>query len=143
MARVLSVPAFLLILGCCGCRPAEVPRTDVLAPPPPRPALTNPAENEVPKIRQAVRDFMKEAAPGATVEGVWVLQLHPTYCFAGADARMGGRRRTVDLLVRRYGKENGSEYWLAESLDGSLAETLGGRSSLHKELDSLRRDLGR
>jgi hypothetical protein len=122
MSKMLAVLLVLLILGCCGCRPAG-PRA---AGPPvnPPPALTAPPENELPRIREAVRELVKETYPNSAVEGVWTLMFIDNYCIAGADTKMGAQRWTVDMLVRLYVRENGSRYWRAEALEGGCAAFL-------------------
>jgi hypothetical protein len=128
--RALLTPLAALVLGCCGCQPRIAPTAASLALAAPAvrapqvAAVPAPSDDETTKIRQAVRDFMKETRPGSQVEGVWLLMFRNNYCIAGADTTLGSQRRTIDLLVRLYARDNGSVYWRAESLDGSAAALL-------------------
>lgn len=80
----------------------------------------NDREDELNKIRQAAKDYVKNALPDTKPDGVFLLPLHPESLFiAGVDTQLSdGKRRTIDLLVRRYVRKIGNTYWRAESLDG-------------------------
>lgn len=89
---------------------------------------------ELPKVRQAVRDLIKEKHPNSRVEGVSTLPLGRSGLYlAGADTLLSGdreSRRIVDTLVRLYVRRNGSTYWRAESLGPEQASSLLIGSSL-------------
>ncbi len=132
---VTLAPVLLAALAVGGChRAARAPQLESLPPPVAQPAITQPDDGALAdkdplrKARQAVRDFVKETSPGSRVEGVWALPFTRNYCLAGADTTTGSQRRTVDLIVRLYVRENGSQYWRAESLDRGLV-SLWSRSS--------------
>jgi hypothetical protein len=119
----------VLALTCTGCRKESgapsLPPQEALSP-----------KDELPRIRKAVRDFMREVAPESRVEGVWTL-FAGSYALAGADVTTGRQRRTIDLLVRLYAREDGSEYWRAESLDGSFAALLSRPGSERQALPNV------
>lgn len=77
-------------------------------------------EEELNKIRQAAKDYVKNRIPDAKADGVFLLPLYPESLFiAGVDTQLSdGKRKTIDLLVRRYVRKGTSSYWRAESLDG-------------------------
>ncbi|GAB4463319.1 MAG: hypothetical protein OHK0029_31780 [Armatimonadaceae bacterium] len=87
---------------------------------------------EAEKIRRAALDFVRENFPGSKTDGVFLLPLRPANFFiAGVDTRLAdGDRRTIDLIVRRYSKRVGGDYWRAEALDGGQAHLLQQMSPL-------------
>lgn len=130
VAAALALFAALPVAGChrdAGQHAVDAPPHHENVPPPPIATveaapddLTAADKDPQRKIGQAVRDFVKETYPGSRVEGVWALSFTRNYCLAGADMTTGSQRRTVDLLVRLYVRQNGSKYWRAESLDREL-----------------------
>lgn len=90
-------------------------------------------DEELNKIRQSARDFVKATYPDAKFDGVFLLTLRASNLYlAGVDTQFGdGKRKTVDLLVRRYVKKLGGYYWRAESLDGGQAASI--RAALEKQ----------
>ena len=126
-AAAAALFAALPLVGCH--RAADAPPHPESVPPPvvvtadPVPVDLAAADKDPQRsIGRAVREFVKETYPGSRVEGVWALPFTRNYCLAGADMTTGSQRRTVDLLVRQYVRENGSKYWRAESLDRGLAD---------------------
>jgi hypothetical protein len=83
-------------------------------------------ESPLPKVRQAVRDFIQEKKPGAKVEGVFTLSYgrDSGFFIGGADTTIDGQRRTIDLLVRLYTRKSGGTYWRAESLGPDRAAAM-------------------
>lgn len=80
------------------------------------------SDEVVVKVRQAARDYVKEVYPHARVEGIYTSGYwYGNLYLAGVDMVNGADRRTLDLLVRRYVRENGSEYWRAEGYGDSAA----------------------
>ena len=132
---ITCVTAALVVAACSGCRTREAPQApdgDVAAVAPPivedRPAPADaPLESDaVAKVRQAARDYIREVQPGSKVEGVFTLPYYRNSLYiAGVDVALDGRRRqTIDLLVRLYVRENGTEYWRAEGWGSSRAMEL-------------------
>ena len=74
------------------------------------------ATEATPQVRKAVREYIAERFPSSEVDGVWSVALRSNYCFAAADTTSGSRRRVVEVLVRLYVREDGSQYWRAEGL---------------------------
>lgn len=73
-----------------------------------------PPKDDNARIRRAIRESMAEKYPNSEVEGIWILQARGNYCFAGADTVINSRHRNIDVLVRQYVRDDGSEYWRAE-----------------------------
>jgi hypothetical protein len=74
-------------------------------------------EDELNKVRQAARDLVKSALPNLKQDGVFTLTLrHGDLYIAGVDTADGNKKRTIDVLVRRYVRKNGAPYYRAESL---------------------------
>lgn len=75
------------------------------------------------KVRQAVRDLVKEKYSGSRVEGVFTLAFRVDNLYlAGADTVLSdGSRCTIDFLVRQYTKRSGGTYWRAESIGAEEA----------------------
>jgi hypothetical protein len=94
-------------------------------------ALERVAKEGSPLVRKAVRDFVAERYPDAEIEGVWIVALRSNYCFAAADTTVGSRRRTVEVLVRQFSREDGTDYWRAEGpyADSAAARLLAPRHS--------------
>jgi hypothetical protein len=135
MPKSLATALTVFVLLACGCRSNDTPRAQnapaEIARPAPAPtegAAATP-ETDLAKVRQAARDFVKEMYPGSRAEGVFTLPyIRGNLYLAGVDLSLGSQRRTADLLVRLYVRENGSQYWRAESLDRGLATLLPHRS---------------
>ncbi len=128
MARTLLTAAAALALcvlsSGCGRRSAapDEPATVVASAQAPEaapntssePSPQAPPKDETARIRRAIRDFIAEKYPSSEVEGVWMLNPRGNYCFAGADTVINSRHRTIDVLVRQFVREDGSEYWRGE-----------------------------
>src|SRR5688572_32596045 len=118
--RLVLALSSLLVVGS-GCRSARAPAAPAApAAPPPVPVAAPstgepaPDERDPKEVRQAVKDLVRDAYPGSRLEGVFTLPFYSNLYLAGADISMGPQRRTVDLLVRKYVRDNGTEYWRAE-----------------------------
>lgn len=81
------------------------------------------SEEELAKIRQAAKDYVKGHHPDSKADGVFLLPLYRESLYiAGVDTQFSNNvRGTVDLLVRRYVRKGTNSYWRAESLDGGQA----------------------
>jgi hypothetical protein len=77
-------------------------------------------EDDLNKVRQAAKDYIKSKYPDSKADGIFLLPLYQDSLFiAGVDTQFSnGVRGTVDLLVRRYVRKANNGYWRAESLDG-------------------------
>ena len=84
----------------------------------------NPPKDETARVRRAIREFIAEKYPSSEVEGVWTLGVRGNYCFAGADTIINGRHRNIDVLVRQYVRDDGSQYWRGEGFDSDTARML-------------------
>jgi hypothetical protein len=134
------LPAAVLVAGALalsGCNRAPAPPEDphmvaetddvhsvVENGAPASDANASPTRESLPRITKAVREMVKERHPDSKVDGVWVLIIRENYVIAGADTTIDGRRRTINLLVRLYIRENGSDYWKAEGFGGDMARLL-------------------
>jgi hypothetical protein len=137
LAIASSILAALLLCALATSRHCETaPATPVAAvameAPPPPPAVVAPsvvteqdievvvdvsADDELNKVRQAARDLVKAANPSLKQDGVFTLAIRPGNLYiAGVDTSEGNKKRTVDVLVRRYVRKSGGVYWRAESL---------------------------
>ncbi len=99
--------------------PAQAEAPDVVSQAP-----QAPPKDETARIRRAIRDFIAEKYPNSEVEGVWTLAMRGNYCFAGADTVINSRHQNVDVLVRQYVREDGSEYWRGEGFGPDSARML-------------------
>lgn len=82
-------------------------------------------KEQLPKVRKAARDYVREKYPNSRVEGVFTLGFRGSLYLAGVDVAMGEQnRQTVDLIVRLYMRRNGSGYWRAEGIDSRSAARL-------------------
>lgn len=84
---------------------------------------TEPADEDAAKARKAAIEWVKVKYPDAKVEGVFLLAFGKGNLYlAGADTQFGAdKRRTVDVLVRRYTKRSGGQYFRAEGLEPEQA----------------------
>jgi low affinity Fe/Cu permease len=74
-------------------------------------------DDELNKVRQAARDLVKSALPNLKQDGVFTLAIrYGDLYIAGVDTADGNKKRTIDVLVRRYVRKNGATYYRAESL---------------------------
>ena len=83
-------------------------------------------DDDTTKVRRATIEWVKTKYPDAKVEGVFMLAFGKGNLYlTGADTQFGGdKRRTVDLLVRRYSKRGGGQYFRAEGLEPEQAAAL-------------------
>lgn len=91
-----------------------------------------PPKDDSARIRRAIREFIAEKYPSSEVEGVWVLGVRGNYCVAGADTIINSRHRNVDVLVRQYVRDDGSEYWRGEGFGSESAHMIQSHESTLK-----------
>lgn len=84
---------------------------------------TEAQDDDATKVRKATFEWVKAKYPDAKIEGVFMLAFAKGNLYlAGADTQFGeGKRRTVDVLVRRYTKKSGGQYFRAEGLEPEQA----------------------
>jgi hypothetical protein len=129
LAIALSVTAALLLCAFATGRQCSVSEPAPAAPYAVTAEVTVPAtetvtiptevnaDDDLNKVRQAARDLVKSAFPNVKQDGVFTLTLrHGDLYIAGVDTAEGNKKRTVDVLVRRYVRKNGAAYYRAESL---------------------------
>ena len=83
-------------------------------------------DDDAAKVRRATVEWVKEHRPDAKVDGVFMLAFAKgNLYFAGADCKFDGdRHETLDVLVRRYTRRGGSQYFRAEGLGKEEADRL-------------------
>lgn len=118
--RNCSSPRYAETMTAADVSPSEnqaVNLTVCDAPLPSEIAADATSDDDLNKVRQAARDLVKSALPNLKQDGVFTLTLrHGDLYIAGVDTADGNKKRTIDVLVRRYVRKNGAPYYRAESL---------------------------
>ncbi len=92
-------------------------------------------DDDATKVRRATTEWVKAKYPEAKIEGVFMLAFAKGNLYlAGADTQFGeGKRRTVDVLVRRYTKKSGGQYFRAEGLEPEQAAKFRQKADLDED----------
>ena len=83
------------------------------------------ADDDAAKVRRATTDWVKESRPNVRIDGVFMIAFAKGNLYlAGADCIDNDKHETVDVLVRRYTRRNGGQYYRAEGVSNEQAERL-------------------